>query len=839
MRKAIKEMLNWMGLLVGITLLATALPQRTVAQDQDDPPGRVARLGFVQGSVSFQPAGEPDWVQAVPNRPMTTGDKLWADQDSRAEVELGSTVIRLSNNTGFSFLNLDDRTIQIQLTSGSLIVSVRRLNRDDVLEVDTPNLAFSVFQPGHYRVEASEDGDYTVVSVRDGEGESTGNGQTYTLHAGQRGTFSGNDSLNADVVEIDGPDAFDNWASSRDRRHESSRSAQYLSQDVVGYEDLDDYGDWRDDSNYGHVWFPARVSASWAPYREGHWDWISPWGWTWVDDAPWGYAPFHYGRWVTVGGRWGWVGGPMNVVPVYAPALVVFLGSGGTGFGVNVGWFPLGPREVYIPSYNVSRGYMSRVNISNTTVNSTTITNIYNTTIVTRSTSINNAVYLNRNVAGAITAVPQRTFINAQPVARVAVAVNAKEMASMSMSSRASVAPSRESVLGSRANSAGKIVAPPPAVANRQVIAKAPPPPPPVPFARQQKILSAHPGQPLARNEVQSLRPENAPAAHPMVKMAPPGKPAIPSVGRPGNQRGNSPITERPGQPANTPPANRPGNQPVPNEPPRGANPAQPNIRPEQVRPIEPPARSDRPFSVQPKNRQEPDPSGQVPRSQTPVPGERTQQPASSPEIPVTPNVDQPRNQPGNLPNSERPGRPTNRLPADRPGTQSVPNAPPGAVNPAQPNTRPDLSQPRPAPQSRTPVPGERTQPRAPSPEIPMTPNVDQPRNQPGNLPSSERPGRPTNRPPANRPGTQSVPNEPPSAVKPVQPNTQPELSQPRSTPQSQIPPASDRKQLRTPPPEKAVPALQQEQRPKSKPLTPEEKKRQDEQRKRDQKPPA
>jgi hypothetical protein len=167
-------MMSWMSLLVGVVLLTTALPQRAAAQDQDDPPGRVARLGYMQGSVSFQPAGEPDWVQAVPNRPMTTGDQLWADQDSRAEVELGSAVIRLAPNTGFSFLNLDDRTVQIQVTSGSLNISVRRLNRDDVFEVDTPNLAFSVFRPGHYRVEASADGDYTVVSVREGEGESTG-----------------------------------------------------------------------------------------------------------------------------------------------------------------------------------------------------------------------------------------------------------------------------------------------------------------------------------------------------------------------------------------------------------------------------------------------------------------------------------------------------------------------------------------------------------------------------------------------------------------------------------------------------------------------------------------
>ncbi len=617
MDKALNKVAGWTTVLLSIALLTATSSRRAAAQDQNDPPGRVARLGYMEGSVSFQPAGESDWVQAVPNRPMTTGDKLWADRDSRAELQLGSAAIRLAANTGFSFLNLDDRTVQIQLTSGALNIRVRRLNRDDIFEIDTANQAFSVFQPGSYRVEASQDGNYTVVSVREGEGESTGNGQTYTLHAGQRGTFSGTESLNADVVEIGGPDEFDNWAYNRDRRYEGSRSARYLSHDVVGYEDLDDNGDWRDDSNYGHVWFPNRVSTGWAPYREGHWDWVAPWGWTWVDDSSWGYAPFHYGRWVTIGGRWGWVAGPVEVVPVYAPALVVFIGAGG-GFGGNVGWFPLGPREVYVPSYSVSREYVNRVNISNTTVNTTTITNVYNTTIVNKTTNITNVTYVNRNVAGAVTAVPQRAFVSAQPVARAAVAVNAREVASAPVSSRAAVAPSRESVLGLRANSAGRVAAPPAAVASRQVIAKATPPPPPVAFAKQQQALAAHPGQPLARQEVQSLRPANAAAAQPVVKQAPPGKPATPNMGRPGNQPGNSPNARRPGPPANTPPANQPatrsGNQHDPNERPGATNPAQPN-RPPSPQPNQPtpnnrpePNRPEpnRPPAAQPNNRPEP-----------------------------------------------------------------------------------------------------------------------------------------------------------------------------------------------------------------------------------------
>jgi hypothetical protein len=143
--------LGWWSALLGVALVTLTLQIRAVAQDhdqQDDPPTRVARLGYLEGSVSFLPAGETEWVGAVDNRPMTTGDKIWADKDSRAELQLGSAVIHLSANTGVSFLNLDDHTVQLQLSSGSINIRVRRLNHDDVFEIDTPNLAFSVYQPG-------------------------------------------------------------------------------------------------------------------------------------------------------------------------------------------------------------------------------------------------------------------------------------------------------------------------------------------------------------------------------------------------------------------------------------------------------------------------------------------------------------------------------------------------------------------------------------------------------------------------------------------------------------------------------------------------------------------
>jgi FecR protein len=665
-----------------VLLTTTVLPTLTAAQDQDDPPSRVARLGYMEGSVSFLPAGETDWVGAVPNRPMTTGDQLWTDQNSRAELQLGSSVIRLAPNTSFSFLDLDDQTVQIQLTSGAISVTVRRLSDEDDFEIDTPNQAFTIFQPGHYRVEASSDGNYTVISVREGEGEATGGGQSFDLRGGQRATLSGSDQLYAEVVDIGYPDDFDNWATGRDHRYDYSRSAQYLSHDVVGYEDLDDYGDWRDDGDYGHVWFPNRIEVGWAPYHTGHWAWISPWGYTWVDDSPWGYAPFHYGRWVSVGERWGWVAGPVAVQAVYAPALVVFIGGGPGGFGGNVGWFPLGPREVFVPSYHVSEAYVTRVNVSSTTVNVTQVTNVYRTTIINNNTTnITNITYANRSVQGAVVVVPQRAFASAQPVAKVAVAVNAQQIAAAPVSARVAVVPTREAVQGGRASTAGHVAAPPAAIASRQVVAKKTPPPPPVPFAKQQQALAAHPGQPLAKNEVQTLRPAVAAAARPMVKVAPPAKPMTPAVGKPGAP----PTIVRPGQPA---PATRPA---PPSTNPHAA-PAQPAAAAPHQAPA-PPAAAPHPAPAPP-----------------PQPNRAPAPPAKPAPPPSRPQPAQPENRPAAQP------KPAPPAPAPRPQT------PPPAEHPQPHNPPPAAQRPASPPPARTPPPAAAKP--APPPKPPAKPQT-------------------------------------------------------------------------------------------------------------------
>jgi hypothetical protein len=639
MRKHLLKLASLLGLALAVALF---VPQRAAA-DEDDPPSRVARLSYTHGNVSFEPAGTDDWVSAVVNRPITTGDKLWADNGARAELHIGSAAIRLSGNTGFSFLNLDDRTTQIRLTEGAINVRVRRLDQDETFEIDTPNLAFSILRTGNYKIDVNEAGDTTVVTVRDGEGEVTGGGSAYTLHPREVGTFAGTDRLDADVQSFrDYDDDFDRFCSDRDRREDRSQSSRYVSSDVVGYEDLDDYGGWRPVPEYGTIWFPHTTIVGWAPYRYGHWVWISPWGWTWVDDAPWGFAPFHYGRWVTVGGVWGWVPcAPRGVIgiayvrPVYAPALVAWVGGPhfsigiGVGGGLGVAWFPLGPREVFMPSYHVSRTYVTNVNVSNTTVNNTVVNNYYNNVVVNKN--VTNITYVNQTAPNAVTATSQKNFASAQPVGRNMIKVDQREVASAQVNATTpTVAPQQKSVLGAGAAGAAK---PPARLQERAVVAKATPPPPPVSFVKQQEAIQANGGRPPATSQVRQVPTENIQQARPNFKIAPPSTITTPRnapPNRPGQQQNtnaNPPgqpqpnvqnNTNRPPNPANAgqPPANVQNNS---NRPPASTNAGQP---PPGNQPGNPPASKDRGKSYNDR------PAGARPNTTNPTP-------------PVNPQLDQ------------------------------------------------------------------------------------------------------------------------------------------------------------------------------------------------------
>ncbi|MEO8754590.1 MAG: DUF6600 domain-containing protein, partial [Casimicrobiaceae bacterium] len=443
-----------------------------------DPPSRVARLGYMSGAVSFSPAGENDWVQATINRPLTTGDRLWADAGARTEIQIGGAVIRMNAGTAVSLLNLDDRIAQLQLTQGTLNVRVRRLEPGQSFEIDTPNLAFTLRRPGEYRIEVDPDGSATTIVVRKGQGEVYGEGAAYVIDSRQPYRFMGTGLREYEDFAAPRMDEFDRWTGERDRRYDTSASARYVSRDVVGYQDLDANGTWRVDADYGNVWIPTRVASGWAPYRDGHWAWIDPWGWTWVDDAPWGFAVSHYGRWANLRGTWGWVPGPAANRAYYAPALVVFVGGNNFQLAGNVGgtaWFPLAPREVYRPSYAVSRGYFENINRSNTVINTTVINNYYSNTNVT------NVVYANRQVAGAVVAVPTTAFVQSQPVSRAAVRVTPDSKLGGPVTFAPPATPTLQSVRGAAAQGDK----PPPRAFERTIVARTAPPAPTAGFAAQ------------------------------------------------------------------------------------------------------------------------------------------------------------------------------------------------------------------------------------------------------------------------------------------------------------------------------------------------------------------
>src|SRR6266849_1494122 len=439
--------------------------------DEGDPPSRVARISYLDGNVSFQPTGTEDWAAAAKNRPVTVGDKLWTDQDSRAELQAGQASLHLGSMTALSFLNLDENILQVRIAEGAVNFRVRELREGDLYEVDTPNLAFTIKEAGAFRVDVNENGDGTRVTVIRGEGEITAGGHTYQVHAGEQAELNGVDDPEYHGGQAPSPDDLDRWATDRDLKEEHSESSKYVSRDVPGYSDLDDYGSWREEPDYGPVWYPSTVAVGWAPYSYGYWNWVGPWGWTWVDYEPWGFAPFHYGRWAFVGGGWGWCPGPVYAQPFYGPAFVGFVGGGGFGFGFRggwgggIGWFPLGFREPFRPWYHASGNYFRNVNITNTRITNVNALNNFNH---------NNFNYRYAHEARAVTAPSRNAFVNGQAINRGAAHLTDASLRGARVSNGASFTPTKASFTGA-ANARGRVSTPPSSVMNRSVVARTAP----------------------------------------------------------------------------------------------------------------------------------------------------------------------------------------------------------------------------------------------------------------------------------------------------------------------------------------------------------------------------
>jgi hypothetical protein len=329
------------------------------------PPGRVGRVSLVSGNVDLRVSGGSPWADAELNQPIFTGEAVRADPRARAEIRIGSNTIDLSNGSQIEIASLRDGVTQILLSHGRIGLHLRQAGKNEAVEIDVPQGGVWLLAPGRYDIETGDGEGPFRVAVFDGTAQFAGEGGDRRIERGQVAVLTRSESADAASIGPVAADDFVAWC--RDHDYDETRLAApyFVSRYMTGYAELDSTGLWKINAQYGPVWFPTQPE-DWAPYRFGHWSWIAPWGWTWLDDQPWGFAPSHYGRWALIDDHWAWVPGSYVVRPLYAPAVVAFLGTPGVGLsseeGATVAWFPLAPGEAYWPSYTRDVDYVRNLN---------------------------------------------------------------------------------------------------------------------------------------------------------------------------------------------------------------------------------------------------------------------------------------------------------------------------------------------------------------------------------------------------------------------------------------------------------------------------------------------
>ena len=460
-----------------------ALAPPLAAQSLADPPGRVGRLSYIEGTVSLHAPDQDQWSEAVVNYPVATGDGFWTEPQSRAEIQVGAVEMRLDQLTEADIVRLDDAVTHLRVDQGTIEVHVIVMPPGGV-SVLTPMGQVDLLTVGSYHIEAGEPGpdnappNQMIVNVLQGRARVAGPRSALTVEGGESAVATANPP-SFQLIQANAT-SFDNWALERERRElQPTATAWYVPPTMTGYQDLDQYGQWTSDPVYGSVWYPSAIPVGWAPYRYGHWVWVQPWGWTWVDDAPWGFAPFHYGRWAFIRDRWAWCPGDYHARPVYAPALVAFIGG---GFGITitagepVGWVPLAPGERFHPWYHTGPAYVQRVNY------------------VRYSTRVTNNIVINNNYGNArtsqfrneraATVVPAHAFTAAAPVQHAALQIDAQRLGqTRTMASLTHVQPTveaRGAIAHPEAASATAVTHPekrapaPPATASREPTPRGP-----------------------------------------------------------------------------------------------------------------------------------------------------------------------------------------------------------------------------------------------------------------------------------------------------------------------------------------------------------------------------
>lgn len=331
----------------------------------DEPPvkARVARVSFMSGDIQIRRSGVDSWERLATNLPIVEGDEIATGPAARAEIQFDSnTHLRLGENSFVRIIKLADDGIALSLPEGSAIARLTQYDASrSYFEMDAPGTTFAFQRNGVYRIDAGsrDSGEVAVGAAEGGEVRVYTETAGFTLKNGRRARIfvAGRNSgewETGDVARF--ADEFDSWSLERDaviaRSLQRAYYDRYYDRDIYGADDLTDNGEWIYTRKYGYVWRPysSAVSryANWSPYRYGHWRWVPAFGWTWVNDEPWGWATYHYGRWIWDNGGWVWT--PYGYYRYsrswWSPALVVM-----TIYNSNICWYPL-PYSYAYYNYN-------------------------------------------------------------------------------------------------------------------------------------------------------------------------------------------------------------------------------------------------------------------------------------------------------------------------------------------------------------------------------------------------------------------------------------------------------------------------------------------------------
>ena len=255
--------------VLGSPILVSAQQTPPAGGDQSqppaDPPSRVGRISFVQGTVSYHTANQTQWDQAAVNEPVTTGDAFYTDQGARTTIQIGRAYVRLESLTELDVDTLDDQNAVMYVPQGSVNLTMRSMNQGEVYEILTPGGTIQIDGPGRYRVDVTTDGAPPKLTVLQGAADVFGENTRVTVTGGQAAPVVVDRAPPPVESAVEAP--IDAWSA----QQEASMAAipDYVNPDVPGIDATAATGEWRQDPTYGRVWFPP--DPNWVPFQNCSW----------------------------------------------------------------------------------------------------------------------------------------------------------------------------------------------------------------------------------------------------------------------------------------------------------------------------------------------------------------------------------------------------------------------------------------------------------------------------------------------------------------------------------------------------------------------------------------